>query len=88
MKLDLTPNALLGHYLGMTLLEYLRFTQQSRADFAKRIGMSKGGFDKWVNGQRIPDSNGMKLLLKATHLLVTPNDFFPECRSSHREAAE
>jgi DNA-binding transcriptional regulator YdaS (Cro superfamily) len=73
---------------GMTLKEYLRASCQTQSVFAERIGVSLGGLAKWLNGQRIPSARQMKAIVRATHGVVMPNDFFPEYTASDREAAE
>jgi transcriptional regulator with XRE-family HTH domain len=76
-----------GILVGMTLAQYLSENDLRQADFAKAIGSSLGGVAKWLNGQRVPSTKQMKLIVKATGGAVTPNDFFHECRSPG-EAAE
>ena len=59
----------------MTLQEYLKDTQTSRAQFAATIGVSQESVRRYVNG-RIPEPRVMEKIALATGCKVTANDFF------------
>lgn len=60
----------------MTLQEYLREAQLTRAQFADRVGVSYETVRRYLNGTRIPDRNTMAKIALATGCKVTANDFF------------
>lgn len=59
----------------MTLRDYLKETATSRADFARKIGVSQESVRRYLNG-RIPEPKVMEKIALATGCKVTANDFF------------
>ena len=59
----------------MTLSDYLRFTRESEAAFARRAGISRQLCRMYCAGVIAPGREKMALIYKATKGLVTANDF-------------
>lgn len=59
----------------MFLKEYLKTNNIHSADFAERIGVSKGGVHKWISGERFPRPSVIARIQSETDGEVTANDF-------------
>lgn len=59
----------------MTLVDYLKETGTSRADFARKIGVRHITVSRYLAG-RIPEPRIMEKIALATGSRVTANDFF------------
>ena len=59
----------------MDLKSYLKEKGISPVEFAARIGFSKGGVLKWVNGERYPRHEAIDKIMEQTNGCVTANDF-------------
>jgi transcriptional regulator with XRE-family HTH domain len=60
----------------MTLDVYLAETSQTRAAFARQIGVTQETVRRYLSGERIPEKSKMEKIALATGCKVTANDFF------------
>lgn len=60
----------------MTLEAYLANQNETRAEFAKRIGVSVEAVRRYVDCGRVPTPKVMERIALATGCKVTANDFF------------
>lgn len=60
----------------MTLNDYLRKAQITRAQFAETLDVSYETVRRYLDGSRIPDRDNMVKIAAATGCKVTANDFF------------
>lgn len=59
----------------MKLKEYLKTNEIRSEDFAKSLGVSRGGVLKWITGERFPRPKALAKIEKVTDGQVTANDF-------------
>ena len=59
----------------MTLREYLNKQSMTMTEFAKRSGLSQPAIHRYLNGQRQPDLNALRKIIKVTKGKVGINDF-------------
>lgn len=59
----------------MKLDRYLELTKQTRADFARQVGVTEVSLSRYITGNRIPRSSLLKKIAYASEGLVMPNDF-------------
>ena len=59
----------------MQLRDYLREHKIHSADFAERLGVSHGGVQKWISGERFPRPSVIAKIYSETDGEVTANDF-------------
>lgn len=62
----------------MTLKEYLKSNHLTPDEFAKIIGLSRGGVLKWMTGERFPRPVVLQKIYEVTNGEVTPNDFWAQ----------
>lgn len=68
---------IMGNYLPMKLIDYLRTHHISPRDFKKKIGVdSLNTIYRYMRGERIPRADIMERIVEATGGAVQPNDFF------------
>jgi hypothetical protein len=59
----------------------------SVGEFADRIGKNHSTVWRWAEGLRMPDREGLELLLKHTDGKVTATDMFAGLKPSERDGA-
>ena len=59
----------------MKLADYLADKGLSQNAFAKRLKVSHVAVGRWISGERIPEPDNMRAILRETEGVVTPNDF-------------
>lgn len=62
----------------MNLSTYLRLSQQSADEFAKKIGTSQAAVSRYAAGKRMPRPEQMARIATATDGAVTAADFYAE----------
>ena len=60
----------------MKLQEWLEREDIDAREFARNISRSPESVRRYISGERIPDKETMPLIVTATRMAVTPNDFF------------
>ena len=60
----------------MKLDTYIRKTRLSRADLAKKLGISRMSLYRYQTGLRVPNKRLMARIVKLTLGRVQPNDFY------------
>lgn len=60
----------------MKLAAYLKAHEISLSDFARKIRVKQPTVSRYLAGERIPDQDTMKLIVRETRGQVTPNDFY------------
>jgi len=72
----------------MRLQEYLSETKQTRAEFARQIGVKHISVTRYLEG-RVPEASVMGKIIEVTDGKVTANDFFelPDAATEEARAA-
>ena len=65
-----------GIDIPMKLADWLKRKNLSHRAFAKRIGRPQPTISRYVSGERIPNTDMMGLIYKATGGAVSANDFY------------
>jgi transcriptional regulator with XRE-family HTH domain len=52
------------------LNEYMKVTGLSQINLAKRIGVSPGHLNHWINGRRSPSAENLKLIAERTGIAL------------------
>lgn len=60
----------------MTLKEFAKKNGLTTVALAKLIGCGQPICHMWINGDRLPNAENMKKIMKATNGEVMPNDFY------------
>jgi transcriptional regulator with XRE-family HTH domain len=60
----------------MKLTEYLKITNTTQDDFAKKVGLSQACISNYLNNRRFPSKYAMNKIFTLTGGKVSPNDFF------------
>lgn len=71
----------------MRLEQWLKDNRQSRAEFARRLGVPRSTIDRILRDRRSPTHAVMEKIIAATGGAVLPNDFF-DLASEPSEAAQ
>ncbi len=62
----------------MKLAQFIKDTNLTHAEFARRIGVSQVAVTRYVRGERVPRPAEMRSIVRETDGQVTPNDFLDD----------
>lgn len=62
----------------MNLKQYLEETETQRGDLAKKVGVTSYALWRYMKYKRVPASDTMAAIWKATDGKVSPNDWFAQ----------